>query len=201
MKNRCGSSVFLLLALLGALALPGCGRAEPKITLVAITPAPEETIDTEALQGSWYGYWDVSEAEGYWEEVDGRSWDCCGEVLAEEDGISLLLWDEDMPRSNCLAKIRIKEEDGQYRCTGGMFLNIAVTPGETSLRLLSSQGPLLQITGSFDDSFTGSFCYTVCLRPWGDTWPDTGRRPHYYESWYLPKIKTSDSAPDSIKLP
>lgn len=191
----------MLFTLTGILSFSGCGRTDPEITVVAITPGPEETAEAASLSGGWYGYWEVSDPEGYWEEVDGRSWDCCGETLAEENGICLLLWDADLPRSNCLARLWIREENGMFSCAGGEFLDVAVTPGEVSLRLSVSQGTVLQVAGWFDDSLTGSFCYTVCLRPWGDPWPDAVRRPPHYESWYLPKIKTAGSVPDSIDLP
>ena len=57
---------------------------------------------------------------------------------------------------------------------------------------------VLLISGQYEDSVTGSFCYTFFLRPWGDPWPDTGRRPACYESWYLPKIQSGASVPDKI---
>ena len=188
----------LVLAVLCVSGLSGCSKAEPKITVVTITPSAEESLDNIRLEGGWYGYWSVTDATRDWKSVEGEHWDSCGEVIQEETGISLLLWDEDMPRDNYLAKLRLKEEEGQYSCIGGDFLDVAVVPEEVRLRLYNKDGAVLQITGQYEDSVTGSFYYTFFLRPWGDPWPDTGRRPACYENWYLPKIETSTGVPGSI---
>lgn len=185
-----------MLAVLCTLGLSGCGKAEPKITVVAITPSPEENLENISLAGGWYGYWRASDATGDWKSVEGKYWDCCAEVLVEDDGCSLLLWDEDVPRDDSLAKLRFKEEEGRYSCTGGELLDIAVVPDEVRLR--QRDGAVLQITGQFEDPVTGYFSYTILLRPWGDLWPDTERRPAYYESWYLPKVQSGASIPDKI---
>ncbi len=195
MKNKFSRIVVLALAALCLMGLSGCGRAEPKITVVTITPSPEEN---KSLEGGWYGYWSASDATRDWKSVEGKYWDCCAEVLAEDSGYSLLLWDEDMPRDDSLAKLRFKEEEGRYACTGGELLDVAVVPDEIVVRLFNREGTVLLITGQFEDPVTGSFSYTILLRPWGDPWPDTGRRPAYYESWYLPKIQSGAGIPDKI---
>ena len=198
MKNKFSRMLALVLAVLCVSVLSGCGKAEPKITVVSITPSPDEPHENTMLEGGWYGYWSISDATGDWKSVAEKHWDCCGEVLKEDDGISLLLWDEDMPRDNYLAKLRLKEEEGRYTCTGGYYLDIAVVPDEIVLRLFNREGTVLLITGQFEDPVTGSFGYTILLRPWGDPWPDTGRRPAYYESWYLPLIQSGAGIPDKI---
>ena len=198
MKNKFSRIAVLMLAVVCTLGLSGCGKAEPKITVVALSPGPEEKLENISLAGGWYGYWSISDATKDWKSVAEKHWDCCGEVLKEDDGISLLLWDEDMPRDNYLAKLRLKEEEGRYTCTGGYYLDIAVVPDEIVLRLFNREGTVLLITGQFEDPVTGSFGYTILLRPWGDPWPDTGRRPAYYESWYLPLIQSGAGIPDKI---
>lgn len=198
MINKFSRIVVLVFAALCTLGLSGCGKAEPKITVVTITPSPEENLESISLEGGWYGYWSASDATGDWKSVEGKYWDCCAEVLVEDDGCNLLLWDEDMPRDDSLAKLRLKEKEGRYTCTGGELLDIAVVPNEIALRLFNREGAVLLISGQYEDSVTGSFCYTFFLRPWGDPWPDTGRRPACYESWYLPKIQSGASIPDKI---
>ena len=199
MKNKFSRMFTLVLAVLCVSGLSGCGKAEPKITVVTITPSPDETPENMMLEGGWYGYWSISDATRDWKSVAENHWDCCGEVLQEDDGISLLLWDEDMPRDNYLAKLRLKEEEGRYSCTGGDYLDIAVVPDEIVIRIFNREGTVLLITGQFEDPVTGSFGYTILLRPWGDPWPDTGRRPAYYEGWYLPKIQSGARIPDKIE--
>lgn len=196
MKNKFSRIFVLVLAALCTLGLSGCGKAEPKITVVSITPSPEENRKSISLEGGWYGYWSASDATGDWKSVAGKYWDCCAEVLVEDDGCSLLLWDEDVPRGNYFAKLRLTEKEGRYSCSGGELLDIAVVPDE--VRLEQRDGAVLQITGQFEDPVTGSFRYAFFLRPWGDLWPDTERRPAYYESWYLPKVQSGDGIPDKI---
>ena len=196
MKNKFSRIVVLALAALCLMGLSGCGRAEPKITVVSITPSPEENLENISLTGGWYGYWSASDATGDWKSVERKYWDCCAEALVEDDGCSLLLWDEDVPRDKCLAKLRLTEKEGRYSCTGGELLDVAVVPDE--VRLEQRDGAVLQITGQFEDPVTGSFRYAFFLRPWGDTWPDTERRPDYYESWYLPKMQSGAGIPDKI---
>ena len=200
MKNRFSRITVLIIALLCAMGLSGCGKAEPSITLVTITPGPEQSLEPASLAGGWYGYWSVSETTRDWKSLEGKNWDCCAEVLDEDDGVSLLLWDEDMPRDNYLAKLRLKEEGGRYSCTGGDFLDVAVTPEDVGLQLLNREGLMLQITGWCNDAVTGSFYYTFYLRPWGDTWPDAGRKPPHYESWYLPKVEAGSCIPNRIDV-
>ena len=196
MKNKFSRIFVLVLAALCTLGLSGCGKAEPKITVVAITPSPEENLESISLGGGWYGYWSASDATGDWKSVAGKYWDCCAEVLVEDDGCSLLLWDEDVPRGNYFAKLRLTEKEGRYSCTDGELLDVAVVPDE--VRLEQRDGAVLQITGQFEDPVTGSFRYAFFLRPWGDLWPDTERRPAYYESWSLPKLQSGARMPDKI---
>lgn len=196
MKNKFSKIFVLVLAALYTLGLAGCGKAEPKITVVAITPSPEENLESISLGGGWYGYWSASDATGDWKSVAGKYWDCCAEVLVEDDGCSLLLWDEDVPRGNYFAKLRLTEKEGRFSCTSGELLDVAVVPDE--VRLQQRDGAVLQITGQFEDPVTGSFRYAFFLRPWGDLWPDTERRPAYYENWYLPKMQSGAGIPDKI---
>lgn len=198
MKNKFSRIVVLVLAALCTLGLSGCGKAEPKITVVSITPSPEENLESISLEGDWYGYWSINDATGDWKSVAGKYWDCCGEGLQEESGTSLLLWDEDVPRDNCFAKLRLTEKEGRFSCTSGELLDIALVPDETVIRIFNREGTVLLITGQFEDPVTGSFRYAFFLRPWGDLWPDTERRPAYYESWYLPKMQSGAGIPDKI---
>lgn len=200
MKNRFGETAFLLAVLLCLLGLSGCRRAEPKVTLVEMTPSPAHTTTSAKLTGDWYGYWSISDTTGDWKTLKVTCWDCCAAVLDEEEGPSLLLWDEDMPRDHYLAKLRIDGKAGRYTCTGGDFLDVPVKQEDVSLQLLDRDGPLLQITGRCKDPVTGSFAYSFFLRPWGDAWPDDQQRPAHYERWYLPESKTSDKAPDKIEV-
>lgn len=187
-----------MLAVLCLTGFSACGREEPKITLVALSPSPEETDEPAPLTGGWYGYWSASGASGDWKSMGGKYFDCCAEVRREENGDILLLWDEDMSQENYLARLTLEETEGRYSCTGGDFLGVMLTPEDVCLKMSNREGPVLQIIGQCEDSVTGSFSYSVSLRPWGDIWPESGRRPAYYENWYLPKIEAGTGMPDKI---
>ena len=49
MVNKFSRMLALALAVLCALGLSGCGKAEPKITVVTITPSPEENLESISL--------------------------------------------------------------------------------------------------------------------------------------------------------
>ena len=51
MKNKFSRIVVLVLAALCTLGLSGCGKAEPKITVVTMTPSPEENLESISLEG------------------------------------------------------------------------------------------------------------------------------------------------------
>ena len=44
------------------------------------------------------------------------------------------------------------------------------------------------------------FDFTLCLRPWGEIWPQDSQRPYYYETWYLPLIEAGEPMPDQMDV-
>lgn len=200
MRKRFRRGISLLFALLFLPGISGCGKSEPKITVTSITPGSETAIEPAEFTGGWYGYWCVSDADGDWERLEGKYIDSCAEVRQVDKGIVIRLWDEDMPRDNYLAEFQFEKSEDRYRCSGGDFLDVAVVTEDIGLQLLNADGPALQITGRCVTPKDGAFYYTFFLRPWGDTWPDSGHRPSHYESWYLPEMEDSDSVPGSINV-
>ena len=49
MINKFSRMLALALVVLFTLGLSGCGKAEPKITVVTITPSPEEKLESISL--------------------------------------------------------------------------------------------------------------------------------------------------------
>ena len=192
----------LLLLLTGWLALfclCCCGSPEKKLTVLEAEIAPSAAPAPEELSRYWYGYWFISDAQDDWKPLDGYSWDCCAELSAGGEGFSLLLWDEDMSKEYYLAKVNFTVSGESYFCSGGEFLDITLGPGAMSIKCRDDQGVLLQLSGAYSDGSTGSFCYTMYLRPWGDEWPQGSGRPYYYERWYLPLIEAGEEPPDVIR--
>ena len=63
---------MLAFSVLVMLCFSGCGKAEPKITVVARTPSPDENPENMMLEGGWYGYWSISDATRDWKSVAGK---------------------------------------------------------------------------------------------------------------------------------
>lgn len=179
--------------------LSGCGEAIKQLTTVKLT-AQSSTVAKAWLDEQWYGYWALSDSTGDWECINGSWWDCCAEVNVSGSELKLTIWDEDMSKSDYLAELQLEKSGDGYSCTGGEFLGTAIENGQAALTLSESSGTLLTISGKYEDSETGDFYYSFYMRPWGDTWPDSGRTPRYYQDWYLPLIQSDGSAPDEINI-
>ena len=190
--------VLLLTCCLGFWTVCGCSFLEKKITVVE-TDAQQETEAQQAELGPyWYGYWYLTDAGDEWRPLDGYSWDCCGQLSSDGDALSMLIWDENMPKDYYLARIDFRYSQGSYSCTGGEFLDISLGREAATIKLEDDKGKILKFSGFYSDDSTGSFYYVIYLRPWGDQWPTGQSRPYYYETWYLPKIEAGEDPPDVI---
>ena len=157
--------------------------------------------------GDWYGWWVMTGCYGYYEELEGQSWDVCGTVEIGEDYIgTVTLWDEEYTKAEPMvsAAISLNEsgtgEHGTVMSEGGNFTDIAlehadwiVDPG-----LLEYEN-MIHIDGFYengDDQFT----YDIFLRPWGTRWDDvtSDDLPYLYQDWYLPLVDAGKSMPDSF---
>lgn len=192
----------LLLSLIGCLALCslwGCGSMEKKLTVLETEASPTAEPAQDELGRYWYGYWYITDTQEDWLPLEGYSWDCCGELSSGAEGFSLLLWDEDMPKDYYLARLDFSAAQGSYISSGGEFLDISLGRGDVSIKLRDEQGLVMVLSGYYSDSSTGSFYYTIYLRPWGDEWPQGSGRPYHYERWYLPLIEAGEEPPDVIE--
>lgn len=201
MKRR-----LCLLAALLLLFLCGCGKGSaPDKTVVILetdrAPAPTAEAKTAVSEKDWYGWWKMDRCKGDWAHMYGYYWDCCA-VMADAGGgaLDLLLWDEDMPRDNCLSEARLETSGGVRRCAGGSFLDRELAPDDWTITDSEDAcGRLLTIEGEYRAVGKGGFHYVIYLRPWGSRWPGSpDERPYYYESWYLPLIEKGEAMPDRI---
>ena len=193
-----------LLAALLSLMLCGCGKesaADKTVVILDTAPTPAPTAEAAAISdGDWYGWWKMDHCKGDWAHMYGYYWDCCA-VLSEADGVlKLLLWDEDMPRDNCLSEARLSRDGGALRCAGGSFLDRELSPSDwTITEREDACGTLLTIEGEYQAVGKGGFHYVIYLRPWGSRWPGSAdEQPFYYGSWYLPLIEKGETMPDMI---
>ena len=197
----------VILAALLALLLCGCGKGSaPDRTVVVLetkpSPAPATEAGPAALSDTdWYGWWKMDRCKGDWAHMYGYYWDCCAVISDAGDGaLDLLLWDEDMPRDNCLAEARAEKNGGVWQCANGSFLDRELGSADWTISESDDAcGRLLTIEGEYKAVGKGGFHYVIYLRPWGSRWPGSAdEQPFYYESWYLPMIEKGEAMPDRI---
>ena len=84
--------LLLVICCLAIVFACGCGLLEQRLTVLELEP--EEPAGTEELQLGryWYGYWYITDTEEKWRDLDGYSWDCCGEHVVRTRGPCLLRW-------------------------------------------------------------------------------------------------------------
>ena len=203
--KRASAAVLCVLLIL---CLTGCVRRETK-TVVRLDShaqpaAPENTEESkpesDTLAGDWYGWWRMKNTSGDWAKMYGYYWDCCAEIRVSPDGAyTALLWDEELPKDNCLADAVLRQGE-RLSCESGSFLDRELSPGDWSIELSEDAGgKLLTIQGEYEAVGKGGFHYDIYLRPWGSRWPGSAdERPFGYESWYLPLIEAGSPMPETM---
>jgi len=171
------------------------------------TPEPEQTRSFDWWSGDWYGWWMMENRTGSYAEWQVNWWDTMGHFEQTQPGrFSVILWDEDLPRSNALSEFSMTvEEDGSENGAvtngRGYFLDMDLSGGELEITDQCVYDGAMLLTGSYSDS-DGTFDFTVLLRPWGEKWDDVDEDdvPYYYEDWYLPLIESGAPIPDEFAL-
>ena len=163
--------------------------------------------------GEWYGWWMMSNTTEEYEELDGSYWDVCGVITVDEDDSSvgyIYLWDEDGdiddPFLYCDVSFGEGVTDAGCMTSENGFLYDAdighadwiVDPGASDV---SEFDHMIEIDGTYEYE-SGSFDYSIFLRPWGMEWEDVREMygdellPYYYDSWYATVM--DESMPYSI---
>ena len=171
--------------------------------------SPEKTGDDLLgwWNGDWYGWWKMTDCEGYYENMEGGWWDICGniDIGADKTGV-VRLWDEDYSRDSLMAKVNVSlssagtGEHGTMTSEDGQFTDIAIEHADWIVDPgLADWDDLICIDGDYENG-DDAFYYEIYLRPWGTYWDDAdeGSRPKSYDDWYLPLIKAGKSMPDAI---
>lgn len=184
-------------AVLALMLLTGCGQGSTDKVKTVVVENDRLSSAAADIKGDWYGWWRMYGTSGDWAQMDGCWWDCCAEI---KNG-RMLLWDEDLPKDNYLAKAELSTRGGDIRCLGGSFLDRKLKSGSWNITLSEdSCGTLMTVSGKYDAVGDGSFSYEIFLRPWGSKWPedDEDKLPYYYKEWYLPLIEAGRDMPDII---
>lgn len=165
--------------------------------------------------GDWYGFWTVENATGQWLDQNGQSFDCFARFEIDDDNTgTMVFWDELQSADEPVAIVELLISDsadesvaGVAVSTGGFFCDTAIE--ETQWSVDPSDG-------SFDSAFiiekahyegeSGSFEYSIVLRPWGRTWEDVetvqpDMMPYFYYDWYLPQLASGKAMPDVFQAP
>lgn len=99
MRFRIAAAVLAL-----SLLLAGCGKgSSDKVKTVVIENGNVSRTAAADISGDWYGWWRMYGTSGEWAQMDGCWWDCCAEIK----NWRILLWDEDLPKDNYLAKAEL----------------------------------------------------------------------------------------------
>ncbi len=202
MRGRKLAALLLSLALLAAFT--GCGGEGEKKTRVTIENSPEPSAAaaaSESFAEDWYGWWRMKNTRGDWAHMYGYYWDCLCEIReAEDGGLRLLLWDEDMAKDNWLSQAALVLDYGEPQLREGDFLDRTLSAGDWDMRVTRDQsGTLLTIKGKYEAVGKGGFSYEIYLRPWGSLWEvPEDERPYSYTDWYLPLIRAGEGMPDAL---
>lgn len=165
--------------------------------------------------GDWYGWWHVTSADGYWENLEDAWFDCCARIeKPDESSGYIVIWDEDgSGAEEYMAECAVSfgmgtTKNGAMMSEDGSFWDCAiehadwiVDPGAS---VVSQYDHMICIDGSYEDPENdGGFDYKIYLRPWGMDWEDVAAAdeemlPYNYETWYLPAIQAGEAMPDVI---
>lgn len=181
-------------------------------------------IDLDWWQGDWYGWWIMHDGTGDWADQPDkglRFWDTCARIYTFPDGTGYLeLWDEDNEEGSCFAGANLSFSPGStdagiLQNTDGTFWSQDLVPGEWyvdagDMPMGITIDNAICIAGIYTDENGDSFQYEIYLRPWGTEWEDvrnldsddmpySNMMPGYYDSWYLPLIRSGvTEAPDKV---
>lgn len=166
--------------------------------------------------GDWYGWWQVTSADGYWENFESSWFDCCAQITKYDDANGyIVIWDEDGSGNyEYMAECSVSfgagtTEAGCMMSESGAFwlddpiehADWIVDPGAS---VVSQYDHMICIDGTYEDPENGGgFDYKFYLRPWGMDWEDVAADdpdmlPYTYESWYLPALEAGIEMPDKI---
>ena len=156
--------------------------------------------------GSWYGFWIMTDCTGEYEGMGGSWWDVCGLIDIGQAGGTVTLWEEDMHRGEPMAIVDVSlsaDGTGAYGTMyseGGSFWggNVGhadwiVDPGLIDLEYM------IHIEGQYEGD-DGSYQYNIFMRPWGQVWDDVTEEhtPEHYKDWYLPLLAAGKPMPDEF---
>ena len=165
-------------------------------------PHVERDLTEEQLRwhGDWYGWWIVDEGHGSFADVQGAWWDLCATVtMLGNDTGTMILWDQDSSKEEPLGEIQFRlNEEGLAVSTQGYFGAVTIGQNDWIMDPEESGIDNMLMLSFGGENDTGSFYYSIYLRPWGEDWEGLADKPYHYDSWYLPLIAEGKPMPDRL---
>ncbi len=176
-----------------------------KMTFVKEKVMCDEKVSSKVL--SYYGWWDIGDANGEWKNYSGMWFDCCAVIELAEDGKGeFILWDEDSSYENPISRVKVKfNDDESISVVKGAFVDCEIDDNNLvfNTKALDFSDMVVAELAYSDDN--GIFNSVIYLRPWGQKWDDVREKtpelmPYHYDSWYLPLVEAGSQMPGEFEL-
>ena len=170
----------------------------------AVEGSETATENSLAVQ-AYYGWWDIGDAGGAWQEYTGMRFDCCAVIEFDESGNGeFVMWDEDSSYKNPLARVKLKTGEKNVAADKGAFLNCVVDESNLHFNNETAFEDMLIAELAYSDD-SGVFNSVIYLRPWGLSWDDIQENapellPYHYDNWYLPLIEAGSQMPGEFEF-
>ena len=152
---------FICLVLCACLLCSGCAGKETEV-LDALKNEPKvEIVKSPVIDGSWHGYWEISDCSGVWAELDKFRWDCWAEIKDNK----VLIWDVDVPREEGLCTLELKAAGSGYAPVKGRMMDVTSNCDDWSISIENDdKGRLFVLRGHYQGKADGKFSFAFYLR-------------------------------------
>ena len=179
------------------------GAKVPETTVLDAQARQERVAEMlEFWNGDWYGYFQITEANGAYISRIGERTDAAANIALGDDARgNIVIWDAKHPRSAPLGECVLRVDDtggemGIAMSGQGSFFGAPVLAGDWLLDpSMSAYEDTAEISGYYADE-SGDFFYTIYLHPWGQTWQEIELPPSY--EWYLQAVQNGEALPDEL---
>ena len=159
--------------------------------------------------GDWYGWWTITDGDGYYADLIGACWDCCAYIEPYEDNYLMTIWDTDFNDyvENPLAEVVLGisglmafTENGvasSLANEGNFFWAGGVGEGDWYMDPgFVDDDDTVVISSEYVDGDGDRLEYSVYLTKWPSEWnTSVVDSPMYYESFFRPLMEEGGELP------
>ena len=167
----------------------------------------EIEIESKSEVLAYYGWWDIGDASGQWQDYKDMWFDSCAVIEFSDNGTGeLIMWDEDSSYAEPISRIKVsRDEDGALSVIEGAFINCEINQDNLHFNTAVDDYPEMIIGELAYSDSEGVFNSVIYLRPWGYIWDDVQENapellPYHYEDWYLPLVNAGSQMPGEFEL-